>query len=340
MILSFTLCSNNYLAQAITLGKSLLEYNPNYKYIIGLVDTQETGIDYSKIPFEVLLTEKVGIDCFSEMALKYNIFELNTAVKPFYFRYLFNTYKPNSVIFLDPDIQVFAPFEELESELLNNDIVITPHFTKPINDNKCQSEEDFLNSGLYNLGFIAVKNSLVGKDMINWWAERLRSKAHIDFSQGMFTDQIWINFVPLFFTNVHILKHAGYNMAYWNLHERYLENSNHVIKDSVSYPLVFFHFSGYDPLKPDILSKYQNRFSFENRSDVVRLFNEYSKTIIENGYFEYNKYPCFYVVEKLKHDQSAYLRFKKSIPLYKRIIRGLLLRFIKVLKIDIDYYTK
>jgi len=36
--LAFTICSANYLAQAIALGDSLLQHNPSYTFVIGLVD--------------------------------------------------------------------------------------------------------------------------------------------------------------------------------------------------------------------------------------------------------------------------------------------------------------
>ena len=36
--LAFTICSANYLAQAIALGDSLLQHNPRYTFVIGLVD--------------------------------------------------------------------------------------------------------------------------------------------------------------------------------------------------------------------------------------------------------------------------------------------------------------
>ena len=96
---------------------------------------------------------------------------------------------------------------------------------------------------------------------LEWWGKRLETKAHINFAKGMFTDQIWLNFAPLFFKNVCILDHPGYNMAYWNLHERSLTNSMKVFKNGEEFNLVFYHFSGFDPLKPDILSQYQDRFS-------------------------------------------------------------------------------
>jgi len=337
MPLAFTLCSNNYLAQAITLGQSLQKHNPQYIFKIGLVDKKSDQVDYATIPFEIIEVENIGIHAFGEMFKRYSITELNTAVKPFCFQYFFNQANVESVIYLDPDILVYHSFTELESTLQASDIVITPHFTTPITDDKTQQEEDFLNSGLYNLGFIAIKNTDTGKKMVNWWARNLTTKAYVKFEKGMFTDQIWINFVPLYYEKVSILRHPGYNMAYWNLHERGY-NGNVTFKNS-EYPLCFFHFSGFNPLKPEVLSKYQNRFDFDNRTDIKDLFISYSKLLFENNFSAYIALPCIYVVEKQKLELENYLLYKKSLPLCKRIIRGIILRFIKVFKIDVAYYT-
>src|SRR5450759_2212444 len=233
MTFVFTLCSNNYLAQAIALGNSLLLHNPKYIFKIGLVDKRISQIDYAAIPFKIVEVESIGITAFVEMFKRYSITELNTAVKPYYFQYFYKTQTPaDKFIYLDPDILVYQPFTELEEILEISEIVITPHFTTPINDDKILAENDFLNSGLYNLGFLALKRGNESQKLINWWTNRLEKKAYIDFVKGMFTDQIWINFAPLFFENVHILCHPGYNMAYWNMHERYLVDGYKVVKDN------------------------------------------------------------------------------------------------------------
>jgi len=340
MTLVFTLCSNNYLAQAITLGQSLLQHNSEYAFKIGLVDRKAKEIDYSSFPFEVIEVEKISIAPFEDMFKRYSITELNTAVKPFYFLHFFNDkVHYESVIYLDPDIMVYNPFTELYEELKEKNIVITPHFTTPISDNKFQQEEDFLNAGLYNLGFIAIKNSEEGNKMAQWWANHLTTKAYVRFEKGLFTDQIWINFVPLFFKNVSILKHPGYNMAYWNLHER--GYNYRVVFNNKEYPLVFFHFSGYNPHKPDCLSKYQNRFDFSNRKDILPLFDDYKNTLHANNYNTFIKIPCFFIIEKEKLDLDNYLAFKKNVPFYKRLIRGIVLRIISIFKVtDINYYIK
>ena len=336
MNLVFTICSNNYLAQAISLGASLLRHNPDYIFKIGLVDRRNEMIQYDQISYELVEVENIGISSFDDMFKQYSITELNTAVKPFYFKYFFSLIpKIDRIIYLDPDIMVYSPFAELDKVLEENEIVITPHFTTPIDDDRFQAENDFLNSGLYNLGFIALKKGIESQKLIEWWAKRLETKAFISFAKGMFTDQIWINFAPLFFDRVHILLHPGYNMAYWNLHERILKDSKMVIKKNISYPLVFFHFSGFNPLRPDVLSKYQDRFSFENRKDIVNLFVEYSSMIKSNKYFENADIPCYYVIEKNKIDLISATKIARSVPLFKKALKKIIRFTIKALKIEL-----
>lgn len=327
MYLAFTICSNNYLAQAVTLGNSLIHYNPDYKFVIGLVDRKLSSIDYSVIPYDIFEVEKIGIQAFDKLSKKYNITELNTAVKPFYFKYLFENYKEtNGIIYLDPDIVVFSSFIGLEMEFDANEIIITPHITRPISDAKILKEEDFLNSGLYNLGFIGIQRSQNGFEMINWWSERLVDKAFIDFKNGLFTDQKWIDFVPLFFKNVRILTDPGFNMAYWNLQERSLSIKNEKYYVNDQFPLIFYHFSGFDPRYPEILSKYQNRFSLQEPGEINDLFKAYSAELFLNKYNEYINYPNYYSGIKEKTDREKRKEEIRKIPFFLRIFRILILK--------------
>ena len=51
--------------------------------------------------------------------------------------------------------------------------------------------------GIYNLGFLGVRNGPVGSDFADWWAERLRHFCFDRLEAGLFTDQKWINHVPV-----------------------------------------------------------------------------------------------------------------------------------------------
>ncbi len=339
MNLVFTICSNNYLAQAITLGQSLIKYNNDYKFIIGLVDRKTEEIDYTTIPFEIIEVEKINVKYFTEMTLRYNIIELNTAFKPYFFQFFFENYGVDSVIYIDPDIQIFAPFDDLQKELLTNDIIITPHFTTPLNDDKWQAEEDFLNAGLYNLGFIAIKNSLEGRDMIKWWADRLRNKAYIDYKRGLFTDQIWINFVPLFFQKVKVFTNVGYNVAYWNLHERTISKRNGAYYINETYPLIFYHFASFNAFKPDIISSGQKRYTFDERTDIVPLFKNYCELLYQNNYKSYSAYSCFFVKKKEEIERDKLIERIRRIPFYKKVMSKIIRVSIKRFNIIMDYNT-
>ena len=297
--IAFTICSANYLAQAVALGDSLLAHNPTYQFIIGLVDEIEEAhpivksVNYTLIPIK-----EIGIPNFDEFCAQYNITELNTAVKPFYFSYLFEKNKAvESIVYLDPDIFVYHSFDLLEKHLISNQIVLTPHITKPINDNKYPTETDFLNAGIYNLGFIALKRGNESLALINWWKDRLTHLCKIDFENGLFVDQLWLNFATLFYKEVFVLDNPGYNMAYWNLQERSLSKNDagaHMVNSE--HPLVFYHFSGYDLHKQYAISKYQNRFSFSDRKDITPLFNKYHQDVMSHGFEAFAAIPCKYVV--------------------------------------------
>ena len=85
MKIAFTVCSNNYLSQAKTLGDSLKKYSPEYTFFIGLCDRRSKQIDYTDYgSAEILEVEKLEIPNFEWMTDNYNIIELNTSVKPYY----------------------------------------------------------------------------------------------------------------------------------------------------------------------------------------------------------------------------------------------------------------
>ena len=315
MNIIFTICSINYLAQAKALGESINKHNSNYTFLIVLVDKISQKPDIrSTSSSSIIEVEDLGIAELDAMCSLYNITELNTAVKPFAFHYFFDHFpEASTCIYFDPDILVYNPLTDLEILFKENDIILTPHITKPIEDEYFPRETDFLNAGLYNLGFIALKRSQNVFDFLHWWMSRLKDQCRIDFLNGLFVDQLWINFVPLFYKKVHILQHPGYNMAYWNLHERKLSGSDGNYFVNEVYPLVFFHFSGYKIEKPYALSNYQNRFNFIIRPDLTQLFIRYSELVADNHHSEFSKITCYYYPPEKKTIEAFKKKESRSV---------------------------
>ncbi len=318
MNVAFTLCSINYLAQAKTLLDSFKKTNPEWHFILGLVDKNVDDIDLSFMDCEIIEVDAINIDGFEQMINSYSIVEFVTAVKPFYFTYILNKYKDtNKVAYFDPDIVVLEPLSSLEEKLDTYDIVLTPHFTQPIQDKFLPTEKHVFNTGVFNLGFLAVKRSSNTMSMLKWWENKLRTECILDLTRGYFVDQLWMGLVPAYFDKVLIDKYPGYNMAHWNLHERDLTETadGHYLANGE--PLVFYHFSHYHPGRPNEIAAYHTRYSFETRPNLKEFFGDYREKLLKNNYFELKKIPCFYMrnegKKKLKKSVTSFLR--KNLPL-------------------------
>jgi hypothetical protein len=238
----------------------------------------------------------------SELAAKYDIIELNTCVKPRVFEYLFVERGADRVVYLDPDIRVFAPLTDLERTLDGANVALTPHLlTPPPRDGKVPSENGILPFGIYNLGFIGMKRSDESIALARWWMERTYTAGYIRPDQGMFVDQIYANLMPVFFKGVTILEHPGYNMAPWNLHERVLNRDAGTFRVNGKHPLTFFHFSSFKLDSGELPTHKYTRYTMSDRPDLVSLYAEYNADLKAAGHERYSQVPWAYrapVVEK------------------------------------------
>ncbi len=319
MTIAFTICSINYLAQAHTLGESLAVTNPGIRFFVGLVDRLDhVQFDTGKEPrYELLEIHKIGIEGFGEMCGRYNITELNTAVKPFYFSYFWKEFpQAEKLIYFDPDIIVFQPLTALLQQLDTSDAVLTPHVLTPVEDRKTPNELHHLNTGVYNLGFVAFRKTEAARVFVKWWEDKLRYECLIALCEGLFVDQNWMNFLPVFVPGTYIERHPGYNVAYWNLHERTVSRKQDTYYVNEESELLFFHYSGYDPARPEVLSKYQDRFVLGERPDLHTLFAYYGRRLEANGQEYYRTFPCSYIKPP---EVRRYQRVRKwlSAPLEK-----------------------
>jgi hypothetical protein len=318
-VIAFTLCSNNYLAMACTWGESMLRQNPHVKVVIGLVDQFDPEIDYPALgAFEIIPAHEIGIPDFDAMLLRYAIIELNTSVKPFYFKFLFQRQIKAGipypkVCYFDPDIFVFACLDPIEKSLDHASILLTPHLLTPVplmNDGF--GEHLYLNYGIYNLGFCGLKWSPETERMLDWWAERLTEHCLARVEQGIFVDQLWINHVPIFFKEVEVSQSVGLNVAYWNLHERQLERRDGVWYVNKDVPLIFFHFSSFEFDNPDSLGRHSIRYSMQNRPEMRPFFNEYRDKLVSRGFKRFKSIPCAYVLirdeELARRNRAFYLK--------------------------------
>ena len=289
-----TIVSNNYLHFARTLMQSVEKQHPDAHRYCVIVDIDPTPSGELAEEFEAISLSQINLPFGDDFMFQYTILELNTAVKPWAMQYLLER-GHEQVIYIDPDIYLFQPLKEV-LELLHHgaSVVLTPHLLAPITDDRNPNELSIRIAGTYNLGFCAVSNQETTRKFLNWWQGKLERDCVVDFYNGIFVDQSWIDLVPALFDNVAILRHQGYNVAYWNLDQRHISRAEEQW-DVNGDRLVFFHFSGINPQNPYKLSKYQDRYTLNTVEPAVKnLIMQYCTDLVKNGLEKYRSLPYGY----------------------------------------------
>ncbi|HMH22015.1 MAG TPA: hypothetical protein VK563_09570 [Puia sp.] len=326
----FTICSNNYLAQALVLAASAKKFEPSWKFILGLVDAKADNIPYASFGFDVLEIAVIEPDV-DKLAEKYSIVELNTCVKPTYASWFFDKLGATEVVYMDPDTCLFQPMTGLDDHFETADILLTPHVLTPVPlDGRSLGENLFLNYGLYNLGFLAMKRSGETDRFLGWWKERTYSSGHNKPAIGLYTDQLWINLVPVYFQRVALIRHPGYNMGPWNLHERTLLPPEGNFRLDSGVPLVFYHFSGFRPAKGgsagQMLNSDEALYQMQHRGDLYPLYQAYKDKLMAADHPFYSSQPCHYAAfhDRLmaRQEQLRQIAEREALPpFHKRCIR-------------------
>jgi len=282
--------------------------NPGGSCTVLIIDDPDGFIDPAAEPFELLTIDQIGLPDPERMAASYDVLELSTAVKPWLLRSLLGRPGVDSVTYLDPDIRVFAPLDEVERRTREHGVVLTPHFTEPLpRDDEKPSEEDILVAGTYNLGFIGMAEGETTEALLDWWSERLEHHCIVDPGRGRFVDQRWIDLAPGLWPGIDLLRDPGFNVAYWNLATRRLEIGSDGGYRVNGSPLKFFHFSGFNPKRPDELSKHQTRVDLAADPALSRICEEYGEALLEQGFEEAVSWPYGWekMANGIKIDQTV-----------------------------------
>lgn len=282
---AFTICARNYFAQALLLHQSFLAHHPDADFHVVLVDRRDEAFAARFPDVNITWVEDIGLPDFAAHAMRFDVIELSTNVKAHCLALLLDRYE--TAMYIDPDMYVFDALAPVREALTGGTIVVTPASTTPIKDGHRPDDVEFLRVGVFNLGFIAVARCDEGRRFLRWWSDRCLSDGFHETQSGVFVDQKWVNLAPCYFEGCRILKDPGINMAQWNLHERTLS----VVQDRYlvngDAPLRLYHFSSFDPHRPQTIAKRQSRFAPGSRTDLAALLDDYAAKLLAAGYDEF-----------------------------------------------------
>lgn len=288
-MIAFTISSRNFYGYTQTLHDSFRRFHPDVPFHAVLADDL-TDFDADAFPFEVLSPDTLGVPGFETMAERYNITELNTALKPFAFLYLFDRHPGETVLYLDPDILVLSRFVELlDLVSQGTECVLTPHLTEP-SEYADFRDQHALRYGINNLGFCTLRDTPAVRRAVWWWARRLEFQCTIDLENGLFVDQKWADLLPAFIERSRLLRHPGYNVGHWNLAQRRVarvDGSWHVN----GQPLRFVHFSGNKIEDEGVFSRHNEQFLIHNIGPLRELLDDYRARVSSRGHRYFTTIP-------------------------------------------------
>ena len=278
-----TIIAKNYLAYARVLARSFARHHPDGHFWTLIIDDFTGRIDPTGEPFEVLSPDEIDCEAFTEMAMRYSVLELSTAVKPWLLRYLMKaTAAP--VTYLDPDIKIYGSLQRLDDLTAEHGLTLIPHNLDPIPmDGRKPTQIDIMIAGVYNLGYVSMAPGPENNRLLDWWSDRLRRDCRVDPAWGYFVDQRWFDLAPGFLNDLAIMREPQYNVAYWNLHSRRVERADggYLVNGN---PLAFFHFSGFDPQHPLVLSRHQDRIDVTKDPVLEQILAEYASEVMAEGH--------------------------------------------------------
>lgn len=285
VIVGATTATTTHLAGAQVVAASWRRLHPGAPFYVLRADADRATHGEPE-PF-VLFPQDLGLDA-AELAIRraiYSPFEYTTSLKPVLLRTLLDR-GADAVVFTDCDTDLYAPLDELAALAAARGVALTPHVLRPLPADGCSPDElDLLQLGVYNTGLLAVGPS--GAGFLDWWTGRLRRDCLDAAGEGFFVEQRWADLIPSYF-DCALVRDPSVNVAFWNLHERALtfDGGRHLVDGR---PLRHFHFSGFDPERPDVLGHAMARPPRVRRSDepaLGRLLDDYARALLGAGHRE------------------------------------------------------
>lgn len=286
----------SYLNRARVLFKTLRARHPEWELVALVTDRPPAALNWdpSQEDFDTLVyADDLGIPDFKAWLFKHDVIEVCTAVKgPFMHQALQKG--ADICIYLDPDTALLDRLDPLVEMLETSDIILTPHLLHPEESHGAilDNEVSALKTGIYNLGFVAVRGRGEGLRFAKWWNDRLLSFCYDDIPNGLFVDQRWCDHVPSFFENVKILRDPAYNIASWNIAHRRIAISRDGKITANGSPIRFWHFTKLGPVGDQMTRRYA-----KDNYEVYEIWNWYKRLIAEAtdpripaGYWAFGRY--------------------------------------------------
>lgn len=288
-----TIVAKNYLSLARVLASSFREHHPDVPFFVLLADEIVGLFDPAEEPFELLALKDLSIPHPERFRFNYTQQEMSYACTPYLLEALLDRGFTAAAFFKQESL-VLDDLSPVLTEMMRHPITLTPHLLKPLTGKDAAARElNILQSGIYNVGFLGVSESPAARQFLAWWQDRVYWHCRHDVPGGMHFEQRWLDLVPAYFEDVHLVRDPGFNLGHWNLSEREVRITAGGLTAGGS-PLRFMRFSGFEPEQADAVTRYNERLNMGDIGPGAELFRRYAMLLAEAGYQETSQWPYSY----------------------------------------------
>lgn len=178
-------------------------------------------------------------------------------------------------VFLDPEICVYGSLEQAIAMARECGVVLVHRVATLPDDGERPNHSDLLAAGTVSPAFVAVSHSADGERFLRWWSQRVAEPGEAEAR--------WLDLVGDMFPSASTLEDAGYNVSYWNLHERPLERRGERLL-AAGRPLRFIHYEGFRPDRVYSLSNAGSRVAVIEEPVLAEVCADYAERLRAAGW--------------------------------------------------------
>lgn len=286
-----TIVSKRYLALARVTAVSFREHHPGTPFFVLLADRADGFLAPGSEPFEWIPLEQLCLSGARRLQFQYNELELSYALTPHWIEHLLER-GFDRVLFLKQETLVLGSLEPEFQALREASAVLTPHLlAPPSGPDALRTELNVLRAGVFNGGFLGFSRHPEALAFLRWWKRRTERDCYRDVERGVHFEQRWLDFAPSLMPSCRLVRDPGLNVGHWNLLDRRIEilPGGEILADG--RPCRLFRFSGYDPARPDQVTRYNPGLAVVATGAAAEIFRLYHERLIAAGHWTVQRWP-------------------------------------------------
>jgi len=284
-----TYFDRNYLAQGLTLYRSLMEHaGPFTLWVLCFDDSSQDVLSRLNLvnlrPVSLQEFEK-GDEALQNAKRNRSRVEYYFTCTPSWLLYLLSRHPEiGRITYLDADLMFYSTPSPVFEELGDRSILIVGHrFPEKLR----HLEAAF---GIYNVGLLTFGNDLRGKSCLQWWRDRCLEWCVDRPENGRFADQKYLDDWPGRFDGVVVLQHKGAGLAPWN-HMNYMVRIRNGEIAVDGNPLIFYHFQGVRIINRRFFDPGVYRYGPMPLALRRRLYTSYVRSLFDTEQWVQNRLP-------------------------------------------------